>query len=71
LLLVAAVAALVLTQMPGASRADEAWPPAEEGPKNVVRYMTCATTLGLAPTVFTAISAFFMCAKMFTEEMPT
>ena len=71
LLLIAAVACLALTQSPGASRADDAQPPVEEGPKKVVKYLSCAAGLGFAPNLATAISAFFMCAQMFTEEIPT
>ena len=69
LLVIAALAALALAQLPGPSRADEA-PPAEEGPKTVVKYLTCATALAFAPNISTAIAAFMACAKMFTEEMP-
>ena len=70
LLLVAAVASLALAQLPGASRAEDAPPPTGEGPRKLVKYMACATAIGFAPTVPTAIAAFFTCAQMFTEEIP-
>lgn len=70
LLLVAAVASLALAQLPGASRADEAAPPAGDGPKKLVKYIACASAIGFAPTIPTAIAAFMTCAQMFTEEMP-
>jgi hypothetical protein len=68
---IATVAVLALTHLPGASRAEDAGPPFEDGPKTLAKYVTCAVTLGLAPTVFTAVTAFLGCIKLFTEEMPT
>ena len=65
------MAALALTQLSGVSRADESPPPTEEGPKTVVKYLTCATALAFAPNISTAIAAFMACAKMFTDEIPT
>jgi hypothetical protein len=69
LLVVAAIAGLALVQLPAASRADDSAPPAEEGPRTVVKYVTCAGSLALANNLYTAFVAFMMCAKMFTEEM--
>jgi hypothetical protein len=67
---IAAIAALALAQSPGASRADDAGPPTEEGPKTVVKYLSCATALAFAFNMSTAVAAFMACAKMFTDEMP-
>lgn len=67
---IAAVASLTLAQLPVASRADESAPPTEDGPRKVVKYLTCATALAFSPNMSTAIAAFMACAKMFTEEIP-
>lgn len=64
----ALIAGLTLASLAGAARAGEAIPPAEEGPKTVVKYLTCAGGLALAPTPFAAYAAFMVCVKTFLDE---
>ena len=69
LLVVAALASLALAPSAAVVRAADAVPPAEEGPKTVVMYVTCATGLAAAPTIGLAVAAFMVCARMFVDAL--
>ena len=69
LLAVAALASLAIAPLAAVAHADDSVPPTAEGPKTVVKYVTCAGTLGLAPNVSIAFAAFMLCVKMFVDEV--
>lgn len=66
-LAIAALAALALA-LPAASRADDAAPPADDGPKTVVKYAACAGGLALASDFVSAYGAIMYCVKTFLDE---
>ena len=63
---VAALAALALALPPAARAADE--PPAEEGPKTLVKYAACAGGLAAASDFISAYGAIMYCVKTFFDE---
>ena len=64
----AALAALALALPVAAARADDAVPPAEEGPKTVLKYAACAGGLAFATDPGSAFAAILYCVKTFLDE---
>lgn len=64
----AALVAFALALPAPAARADDAAPPADDGPKTVVKYVACAGGLALANDFVSAYGAIMYCVKTFLDE---
>lgn len=64
----AVLVASALTAAAVVARAGEG-PEVSDGPKTVVKYVTCASGLAFAPAPHVAIAAFLYCAKTFLEAV--
>ena len=62
--------ALALAAPLRAAIADDLDPPTVDGPKRVMRYLSCAGALASSITVPQVVGAILICIRVFLDELP-